>query len=436
MSDDHIVFNTNVGVITGWRDRGVIRATGIRYARAERFQPPVPAPPYTTPFRATNWSPASPQAPDSRLHKLLGASPLGHLTLDEHCQYLSVTVPDGPRHQLPVMVWIHGGSYVSGSGDATIFDARLLVEEQRVIVVHITYRLGLFGFLGGYGERAANLGLLDIMEALRWIKKNIDAFGGDANNITLFGQSSGGDAIAHLMIAEGVQGLFQRAIIQSAPLGISRGRSKMTAAMTAVASGIPATATVDEVMLHYDAVSAAARKYGLKAGMPFGVQYGHAPLPHEKELEHAWLHAAKQYDVLIGYAAAETLFFLPFIPSLQRITAAPLAGAGIRQLLVYITTGRIYRNAAIQFAKRHARGGGRAYLYQFMGATAMHTVDIPLLFGDKKTWEKAELIKGMRWETLQQHGKAVRTLWAQFARTGRLHDKAVIGQGLLSYRRM
>lgn len=434
MSDDHLVFNTHAGVITGWRDRGVIRATGIRYATAERFQPPVPATPYTTPFKATAWSPYSPQAPDSRLQKLLGASPLEHLTLDEHCQYLSVTVPDGPRHQLPVMVWIHGGSYVSGSGDASIFDARLLVEEQRVVVVNVTYRLGLFGFLGGYAERAANLGLLDIIEALRWIKNNIEGFGGDANNITLFGQSSGGDAIAHLIIAEGAQSLFQRAIIQSAPLGISRGRTDMTAAMTTIASDIPATATIDEVVLHYEALSAAARKFGLKGGMPFGVQYGHAPLPHEKDIEQAWLRVAKNYDVLIGYAANETLFFLPFIPSLLRITAVPLVGAGIRQLLVYITTGRIYRNAAIQFARRHARGGGRAYLYKFTGSSAMHTMDIPLLFGDQKTWEQAELVKGMSWETLQQRGAAVRALWAQFARTGKLEEKAELG--LLGYRRV
>ncbi len=99
-----------------------------------------------------------------------------------------------PGDKRPVMVWIHGGSYVFGAGDAAIYDARALVEEQGVIVVSVTYRLGLLGFLGGSGGRAANVGLLDIIEALRWVKANIAAFGGDTDNITLFGQSAGGDA--------------------------------------------------------------------------------------------------------------------------------------------------------------------------------------------------------------------------------------------------
>jgi carboxylesterase type B len=89
------------------------------------------------------------------------------------------------------MVWIHGGSYVFGAGDAAIFDPRALVEEQGVIVVSVTYRLGLFGFLGGSAGRAANLGLLDIIEALRWVKRNIQAFGGAPDCVTLFGQSAG-----------------------------------------------------------------------------------------------------------------------------------------------------------------------------------------------------------------------------------------------------
>ncbi|MFX6461500.1 carboxylesterase family protein, partial [Acinetobacter baumannii] len=96
-----------------------------------------------------------------------------------------------------------------------------------LIVVSITYRLGLFGFLGGNEERPANLGLFDIMESLKWIQKNIHSFGGNPENITLFGQSSGGDAIAHLMISEGIDGLFKRAIIHSAPLGFRMKRSKM-----------------------------------------------------------------------------------------------------------------------------------------------------------------------------------------------------------------
>jgi para-nitrobenzyl esterase len=90
--------------------------------------------------------------------------------------------------KLPVVVWIHGGSYEIGCGDLPTSDPSVWVKEQNLIVVSITYRLGLFGFLGGNEERPANLGLFDIMESLKWIQKNIHSFGGNPENITLFGQ--------------------------------------------------------------------------------------------------------------------------------------------------------------------------------------------------------------------------------------------------------
>ena len=98
----------------------------------------------------------------------------GTLTYDEHCQRLSVTVPADarPGDALPVMVWIHGGSYTSGAGDAPIFDPAALVREQHVVVVSVTYRLGLLGYLGDADGRPANLGLLDQLEALRWVSRS------------------------------------------------------------------------------------------------------------------------------------------------------------------------------------------------------------------------------------------------------------------------
>ena len=97
--------------------------------------------------------------------------------------------------KLPVIVWIHGGSYEVGCGTLPTTDAGTWVKEQNIIVVSVSYRLGLFGFLGNTETRPPNLGLLDIIEALKWIKKNIESFGGNSNNITLFGQSSGGDGV-------------------------------------------------------------------------------------------------------------------------------------------------------------------------------------------------------------------------------------------------
>jgi para-nitrobenzyl esterase len=150
---------------------------------------------------ATTWAPACPQSHEPITEHAWGAAHLGSLDHDEHCQRLSVTVPVERRagEALPVMVWIHGGAYIIGAGDAPIHDPAQLVREHRVIVVTVTYRLGILGFLGSARGRPANLGLLDLIEALRWIGRNIAAFGGDPHNVTLFGHSAGGDAIAHLI---------------------------------------------------------------------------------------------------------------------------------------------------------------------------------------------------------------------------------------------
>ncbi|RII90307.1 carboxylesterase family protein, partial [Clavibacter michiganensis] len=195
-------------------------------ATAVRFAPPVPHPDWTEPRAATAWAPACPQPPMEELDAVLGS--FAGLAVDEDCLRVSVTMPRDvrPDDALPVMVWIHGGSYVSGAGDVPIMDPAALVAEQRVVVVTVTYRLGLLGYLGDGRDRPANLGLLDQLEALRWVARNIRAFGGDPGRVTAFGQSAGGDAVAHLLAVPEAAGLVRRAIVQSAPLGISRGRRR------------------------------------------------------------------------------------------------------------------------------------------------------------------------------------------------------------------
>lgn len=166
-------------------DGPVTRATDIPYASAERFAEPSVVPDWSEPFDATDWSPACPQRAMPFLDRVLGST-LDQRRLDEDCQHLSVTMPAGtaPGDDLPVMVWIHGGSYVSGAGDLPIMDPAALVAEQNVIVVTVTYRLGLFGFLGGVPGRPANLGLLDQLAAFAWVQRNISAFGGDPRRVT------------------------------------------------------------------------------------------------------------------------------------------------------------------------------------------------------------------------------------------------------------
>jgi para-nitrobenzyl esterase len=418
----------------------VLRATGIPYATAGRFQPPAAAPDWTAEFAATTLAPACPQGPVPFLDDVLGTR-YGELPGSEDCQQLSITIPSGLAggERVPVMVWLHGGSYTSGSGDLAIFDATSLVAENRVIVVSVTYRLGLFGYLATGTGRPANLGLLDQLEAFRWVQRNISAFGGDPERVTAFGQSAGGDSVAHLMATPEAPSLFQRAIIQSAPLGITRGRHKMSRAMGIAAEAVTEDTPAMDVVALEDQVSQVARKYGLMAAMPFGTQYGHAPLPPEPEIESAWNSTAQGIKVLIGHTSDEARLFLPRTPFVSQLRKIPGLGNAAVKAINWAVTEAVYGRAARKFARRHARAGGQAYSYLLSwGApgnfyAAAHTVDLPLLFGNQQTWAAAGLLKGATWDEIDAVGRQVRRLWAAFARGDCLGESGGI-PGALEYR--
>ncbi|HEX8487124.1 MAG TPA: carboxylesterase family protein [Propionibacteriaceae bacterium] len=429
------------GPVLGWSDHDVIRATGIPYATSRRFEPPTATSDWQEPLAATSWSPACPQPPTPLLDAVLG-NQLGHLPRDEHCQRLSVTLPNdvAPGDSLPVMVWIHGGSYTSGAGDMPITDPAALVAEQRVVVVSVTYRLGIFGFLGSGHDHPANLGLLDQLEALRWVQRNIAAFGGDPRQVTAFGESAGGDAVAHLMATTGAAALFSRAIIQSPPLGIARGRATMTAAMARAAEHVTAQLPADEVVALQPGVEQASSSFGIIAGMPFGTQYGFDPLPAEEEIDAAWDSVAPDIDVLIGYTAEEAKLFLPRAPTLQRWTRVPVLGTVISGVVIGYVTEAVYARGVRRFAKRHARAGGRALLYVVRWSApgnpfgSAHTIDLPLLFGNEEAWQDTALVAGATWSEIDGHARQVRQVWADFAR-GELPDRGGV-PGVLSYRRV
>ncbi|MFC6225760.1 carboxylesterase family protein [Hymenobacter artigasi] len=425
-------FHASAGLIIGRADGPVVRATGIRYARAARFQPPTPEPPATEPIRATAPAPACPQLADPRVDQVMGGL-FAALSFDEDCLRLSITLPTDLRadERLPVIVWVHGGSYVSGAGDLAIYDPATWVTEQRVVFVAVTYRLGLFGFLGT-SSTPPNLGLLDLLEALRWVQRNIAAFGGDPALVTLLGHSSGADAIAQLMLVAGAPGLFRRVMLHSAPLGLTRNRQRMLRAMSRAVGHIPATASTTEILARESAVIKAARWQGLKSGMPFGPQYGAAPLPPEAEIEAAWAAIAPHIDLLIGATAEETRFFAVIDPTFNWLQRLPVAGSRLVRLLTSVTSRRIYLAPAQAFAAHQARAGGRAWrfllTYQPPGSPfgAAHVVDLPLLLGTQASWAATPLLGEANWEEFDAAGRQVRQLWADFARTGMLPERVVI----------
>ncbi|RYU81615.1 carboxylesterase family protein [Hymenobacter persicinus] len=418
-------FHAPAGTIIGWTDGPVVRATGIRYARAARFQPPVAEPAAVEPILATAAAPACPQVADPRLAVAFGDF-YADATFDEDCLRLSVTRPADfrPGETLPVLVWVHGGSYVTGAGDVPLYDPAALVQEQRVVFVAVTYRLGLLGFLGGPGGSPPNLGLLDLREALRWVQRNSAAFGGNPALVTLLGHSSGADAIAHLMVAEGTAGLFRRVILHSAPLGLAPNRGAMTQAMRAAVGDVEPAADVAQVLAREESVNQAVRRFGLKSGMPFGTQYGAYPLPAEADVEQAWRAVAPAVDVLVGATAEETRFFAFIDPRLAWIERVPVVGGLLTRALVRITSNRIYLKPARTFARRQSEAGGRAYRFEVLFSPAgpalgaAHTVDLPLLLGTRAGWAATALLGASSWERVDAAGRQVRQLWTDFARTG------------------
>ncbi|WP_260855852.1 carboxylesterase family protein [Curtobacterium sp. 9128] len=425
LDDGTLTFDTPAGRIRGSRDGDVVRVLGVPYARAERFRPPEPMPVFADVFVADTPAPVAPQPPATVVDQLL--HPI-EARVDEHCQALSITVPADlrPDERLPVMVWIHGGSYVIGGGDVPINDPYDLVREQRVVVVTVTYRLGVLGFLGD-GERVPpNLGLLDLVAALRWVHGTIAAFGGDPDGITLFGQSAGADAIAHLMISDGTAGLFRRAIVQSAPLGLSRGRARMNRAMVRAVGPVSADTPLDDLYERQDRATRIGGRHGLRGGMPYGTQYGFAPLPAERDLDRAWRRVARDVDVLIGSTSDEAGMYVAVLPALSRLARNPWARALLRWWVVRPLTEVIYGRDARAFARRHRAAGGRAVVYRLLrGATAgptgaVHMHDLPLLLGRRGAWAGSRFVPERDWPEVERRGPRVRAIWAEFARTGRV----------------
>jgi len=419
-----LTFQTPSGKISAVRQNGVIRAKSIRYARSERFRKPVPvaADLHGIPEK----TPVCPQHISPLLERLIQKTDVGQFEPDESPQFLTITRPGNftENEKLPVIVWIHGGSYEIGCGDLPTSDPSVWVKEQQIIVVSVSYRLGLFGFLGGSEDRPANLGLFDLIESLRWIRKNIRSFGGDPDNVTLFGQSSGGDAIVHLMISEGVDRLFQRAIIHSAPLGFRLKRQKMSLEFFRKTEFLKNEKDPLKMVDEYVNFLPSFKKYGLKTSMPFCTQYGFPPLCTEEDSLSQWKKNSIKYDVLIGSNHDETAFYVKTArEGLYTYLHKRMLNAIVRK-----TTASIYEKPAGIFARNYAEGGGNIYQFKIKSTLknnyigASHCMDLPLIFENEEAWKDSELLKDIPWEYIQKNGRKLRALWAEFATTGKISE--------------
>ena len=390
-------------------DGTLLHARGIRYGRATRFAAPHALGPWSEVLDATARGPACLQLP-SRLGWVTGPV-IDGLAMSEDCQVISVTAPSDATG-LPVMVWFHGGAYVSGAGEAQKYDADDLARGGHVVVVRVGYRLGVLGYLSPSG--VDNLGLRDQILALQWVRDNIGAFGGDPDRVTVFGQSAGGDSVYSLMLCEQSTGLFHRAIMQSAPLGARQGREAMTAAMRAAAN-----ATTGELLDAQTTATAAAARFGLIGRLPFGPIMGLDPLPAESEADDRLADAARRVELLVGYTHDDGAPFIAMDPRTARVRRLGPVGRAVERAAAAALTRRVFGAPAHRLVGQWRTHGGRVASFRVdwspaaMGAC--HCIELPLLF-DSAPWGDAPMLGGRPVD--QRLAEAMRRNWSGFAHNG------------------
>lgn len=215
---------TAAGKIRGTRDHGAYAFKGVPYgastAGARRFLPPVKPQPWTGARDAMELGPRAPQ-PVRNLIPEMGDALTGHGPMSEDCLTLNVWTAGLKTGKRPVMIWFHGGGFRTGWSGSIMYDGAALARKHDVVVVGVNHRLNAFGYLylADLGNpkfaESSNVGVLDLIAALQWVRDNIAAFGGDPANVTIFGQSGGGGKVCTLQAMPGAHGLFHKMIVQS-----------------------------------------------------------------------------------------------------------------------------------------------------------------------------------------------------------------------------
>jgi para-nitrobenzyl esterase len=207
--DDPMVVRTSSGLVKGFDDNGTKSFLGIPYAKVERFMPPQPVENWDTVRVCDHWGPQAMQN--------TWGQKLGEDKMSENCCVLNVWTTSQSSTPKPVMVWLHGGGFDSGTSE---WDPGMRLAQKDVVVVSVNHRLNILGFLdlSACSEKykySGNVGMLDVVQALQWVQKNIRQFGGDPSNVTIFGESGGGGKVGTLLCMPPAKGLFHKAIIMS-----------------------------------------------------------------------------------------------------------------------------------------------------------------------------------------------------------------------------
>ena len=451
---------TAYGKVRGLSRDKVQAFRGIPYgastAGEARFMPPSKPKPWTNVREAFELGRRAPQDPAGLIPEVAAVDrtePMG-----EDCLVLNVWTPNpGDGQKRPVMVWLHGGGFSTGSAEFTIYDGANLSRKHDVVVVGVNHRLNVFGFLylaemgGERFAKSSNVGMLDIIAALEWVRDNIAAFGGDPGNVTIFGQSGGGGKVSTLMGMPAAQGLFHRAIAESgtAIKGVSRSDATKTTEYILSKAGLQPNQLDQLQKLPMEQLLAA-----MGGGGPAGNQALHlAPVVDGRTLPKDPFYPtapemSANVPLLLGSVATE-IAFIPNTPLdpmddatlVQRVKQA-VRGANDAQVNELIAAYRktepkasnidlflrlasdnwMWSNVSAESERKAAMGKAPAYVYYFDWRSpvrggklgAFHTLEIPFVF------ENVDIGRSMTGTGKDRYALSdqMSAAWVAFARNG------------------
>lgn len=468
----HTQAQTVYGRLDGIARAGHVEFRGIPYARPPagelRFLPPAPPSPWAGVRLAHTFGTAAPQ----ELSPTMGVA-----EVSDDCLYLNVWTPAPDQQRRPVLVWLHGGAFLGGSGHQMLYQGGPLAVAGDCVVVTCNYRLGLFGFgdlagvLGTDFPAATNVGLRDQLAVLHWVRANIAAFGGDPDCVTIFGESAGAMSVATLLAVPAARGLFQRAIVQSggADFVVSRADSARVTA-SALDALAPTAGQQRDALLRGDlaAIVRAQRQStrqtvdrGLRGQTP---QFGMSLLPVidgelllQRPIDAIAAGAASDIPLLATVTRDEWNLFVhsPGFAMgrnekaeqldearLQHVFERALPGRGaaalefyrgvrgrqhnnkLVDLLCWLETDRMFRIPAARLLTAQARHQPQVYAAQFewlcpqFGGVlgACHVVDVPFVFGTTGT-PAGQFFTGGGAAAAALSAEVMRA-WVAFARNG------------------
>ncbi|MGW1211168.1 carboxylesterase/lipase family protein [Streptomyces sp. NPDC002499] len=418
------VVRTAAGAVRGRREDGLAVFRGIPFAEPPvgeaRFGAPRPVRSWDGTREAYAFGPPPPQESGIQGFKGPATEPTGDDWLT-----VNVWTPDpDPAARRPVMVWIYGGAYKLGHAGSPGYDAQHIAREGDLVVVTFNYRVGMEGFARIDGA-PANRGLLDQVAALEWVRENITAFGGDPEQVTVFGESAGAGSVASLLAMPSARGLFSRAIAQSVPgtfFSDDLARD-ITAAIAEEAGLRPTAADLSTLAPHRltavgEALGQKMRAYGDRWGQVAATATPFSPVVDGEVLpvtpwEALAAGAARDVDLLTGHNRDEYRLFAVLAqlsgtaaevgdeqaawalrayapgPDGERSYRAAFPDATPVELFEQVWTDWLFAMPTLHLAEAQLRGGGRAHVYELTwpapGADgifgACHGLDIPLLFG-------------------------------------------------------